>query len=77
MYVTDDGAKFLAEDEAALVSKMRASSFTPSDNTEHFMRQLAERAMLYNGSSVRADAGVEAFVADLIAAGFVSEHPVN
>jgi hypothetical protein len=73
-----DGAKFLAEDEADLVSKMRidAERWAPAADDAQYMKQTAARAKVQTGRTVRSDTP-EHFVADLIAAGLVTELTVH
>jgi hypothetical protein len=76
MYLTEDGKRLLASDEADLVAQLRVRSFTPSDDFHGFMRDVAIRAKLQTGHDVRCDSP-ENFVADLIAAGLITEAPLQ
>jgi hypothetical protein len=77
MFLTNDGKEFVARDEAHLVALLRADSFTPSPTLAAFMRDVAERARLQDRRITLRTDTTEHFVSDMIAAGLLSERPVN
>lgn len=70
-YLTIDGERFFADTAPQLVRMLREASFVPSDNDKEFMREVAERAKLQNHESNISTDSMEAFVEDLIKAGFL------
>jgi hypothetical protein len=76
MYLSNDGKRFFAQDEDHLVAMLRRDSFTPSASFEDFMRDVAQRALLQIGQTIRTDSPAN-FVMDLIKAGLITEQPLN
>ena len=67
---TDDGRVYEAATAADLVDRLRALSFLEHADAADFMAKMAANCAAWDGSDVRADSA-EAFVEDLIAAGFL------
>jgi hypothetical protein len=66
----DDGRVYEATTAAALVDQLRAFSFMEHSDAADFVAQMAANCAAWDGSDVRAGSA-EAFVEDLIAAGFL------
>lgn len=71
-YRTLDGAIFVAPDSTELIAQLRADSRTPSTDLQDFMNQMARRCKIYSGAEI-STVSVDAFVADLVAAGHLTE----
>ena len=76
MYITEDGKRLFARDDDHLVAELRKESFSTSSSFASFMTDVAERAKLQCGAIIRTDDTAN-FVADLLAAGFITERPLN
>jgi hypothetical protein len=68
----DDGRVYEAATAADLVERLRDLSFMEHGDAANFMAQMSANCAAWDGSDVRADSA-EAFIEDLIAAGFL--HP--
>ena len=66
----DDGRVYEAATAAELVDRLRALSFLEHGDAADFMAKMAASCAAWDGSDVRAGSA-EAFVEDLIAAGFL------
>lgn len=72
LYITNDGEKFFADDEKALVHQLREASNTPTPSDRKFMLDVAERIADMQGVTIPTD-DPQSFVAALMKHGFVSE----
>ena len=70
IYLMQGGGFVIADSADQFVCRMRKSSRTPSQNVPEFMRQVSDRAWLYNQSSIRFDTA-DNFLQDLIASEIV------
>lgn len=70
IYLMQGGGFVIADTADQFVCRMRKSSRTPSKNVPEFMRQVSDRAWLYNQSSIRFDTA-DNFLQDLIASEIV------
>ena len=70
IYLMQGGGFVIADTADLFVCRMRKSSRTPSQNVPEFMRQVSDRAWLYNQSSIRFDTA-DNFLQDLIASEIV------
>ncbi len=70
IYLMQGGGFVIADTADQFVCRMRKSSRTPSHNVPEFMRQVSDRAWLYNQSSIRFDTA-DNFLQDLIASEIV------
>ena len=70
IYLMQGGGFVIADTAEQFACRMRKSSRTSSNNVPEFMRQVSDRAWLYNNSYVRSDT-VDNFLEDLIASEIV------
>jgi hypothetical protein len=70
IYLMQGGGFVIADTADQFACRMRKSSRTPSQNVPEFMRQVSDRAWLYNQSSIRFDTA-DNFLQDLIASEIV------
>lgn len=71
-YKTLDGKFIEAESPTDLVQKLRADSFSPSDDLKDFMAQTSERCYEYNHANIRIDTPAH-FVDDMLQCGFLKK----
>lgn len=76
MFITNDGATFFARDERHLVELLHNASYSPRETDAKFMADVADRVSMQFGRRIRTDR-VEHFIADLTAAGLISEQSAN
>lgn len=72
VYRTNDGARFAAQSAEDLVHEMHQASRAPAASDADYMREVAGRIAALGGKPVRIDTAT-AFVADLLATGYLSK----
>ena len=72
IFLTNDGARFVAKDSEQLIALLREASHTPSKSQEEFMRDVAQRVQLQTGTRIGTD-NVNMFLAGLVLAGLVRQ----
>lgn len=69
-YRTIDGARFTASSYDELAKELWLSQFAPPATIEEWMKGSAERANLWNGTTLRTDS-LQHHIEDMLAAGLV------
>jgi hypothetical protein len=69
-YLTINEEKFVADRADELVNLMHDSSLARASSDQEFMKEMAGRVKFATGVAIRTD-DAEAFIADLIAAGYL------
>ncbi len=71
-YFTSDGNEFVAASDDDLVEQMRRASFTPSESSAEFMRDVALRLKEESGVVIKTGKP-EDFITSLVDLGFLEE----
>ena len=72
LFVTNDGKKFFAEDEVALIEALHRDSHTHVGTLRKFMEEVSQRAYMQTGLRVSCTSPLS-FIRDLKAAGLITE----
>jgi len=75
VYLTRDNIVLWGE-ETSLIDQLRASAWDMNASRERYMKAVARRCRVFNGSKIRHDTP-ENFINDLISGGFIVKYDLN